>query len=63
MRSARSDTDLSSPTFFRDNRSALVDLHGTDDKGWIADSPAQVLRPVVNALMSQMRDANGDAGD
>lgn len=40
-----------------------IDLHGTDDKGWIADSPAQVLRPVVNALMSQMRDANGDAAN
>ncbi|WP_241331836.1 hypothetical protein [Burkholderia cenocepacia] len=40
-----------------------IDLHGADGKGWIADSPAQVLRPVVNALMSQMREANGDAGE
>ncbi|WP_322083759.1 hypothetical protein [Burkholderia sp. BCC1972] len=38
-----------------------IDLHGTDGKGWIMDAPAQVLRPVANALMSQIRDANGDA--
>ncbi|MBN3836157.1 hypothetical protein [Burkholderia sp. Ac-20344] len=39
-----------------------IDLYGTDDKGWITGSPGGVLPPVVNALLGQIRDADGEAG-